>query len=441
MPERMRLPQAGVRDTAAYVSEVLAPNVAKGVIIRRPAVVGMAQRMGLDRRAVRRLQHMRDKYGRGPVHIPLPLRPQAVILAPEHAHRVLDNTPEPFAAAETMKKAALKHFEPKMVLISHGAERAERRRINEEVLQSACPVHSLAEPFLRVVDEEAAALSARVERQSVLDWDAYIGAWYRVVRRVVLGDSARDDHELTHMLGDLRAHANWAFARPIDTRLRERFLRRLRTHLERAESGSLAEVLAHIPKNEHSAALMQVPQYLFAFDPAGMASFRALALIAAHPEQAERAQAEIRERGAGDLPFLRACVLESLRLWPTTPVVLRETTTETEWENGVMPAGTTVIIVAPYFHRDDRNLEYADRFAPDIWLRERTEQDWPLIPFSGGPAYCPARNLVLMLTSNMLAALLKDKDIQQEPNVFLDARRALPATLDNYSLSFTLRPR
>lgn len=148
----------------------------------------------------------------------------------------------------------------------------------------------------------------------------------------------------------------------------------------------------------------QVPQWLFAFDAATWAGFRALGLLAAQPGAVDRARDEL--RGLPDLPFLRATVLESVRLWPTTPAILRDTTQDTEWEGGTLPAGASVLIFASYFHRDETRLPEAHRFAPELWLRERTDQDWPLVPFSGGPGICPGRNLVLLTTSLLLAGLV-----------------------------------
>lgn len=142
-----------------------------------------------------------------------------------------------------------------------------------------------------------------------------------------------------------------------------------------------------------------------------------------------------------DLPLLRACVLESLRLWPTTPAVLRDRTRVTTWKTGVLPAHTGILIFAPLFHRDDRRLPYADRFSPELWLRERTSEDWPLIPFSAGPAICPGRNLVLLVTSSMLAALLERHDLRLRPATRLDRRHPLPGTLDPFTLNFHVLPR
>jgi cytochrome P450 len=439
---RRSLPMATLRETLGVVADVVVPNLAKGVIIRRPGAVAMAERFDLDRRAVRRVQKLRDKYGNGPLLLRVPIRSQALILAPEHVHRVLDNSPEPFATASSEKRAALAHFQPRGVLISHGPERADRRRFNEQVLDTDRPSHRLAERFTSVVREEAEVLLAAARRNEDLAWDEFAVTWFRVVRRVVIGDAARDDELLTDLIAQLRSDANWAFLRPRRTGLRKRFYARLKAHLARAEPGSLAAVMAETHATDVTAPAQQVPQWLFAFDPAGMTTFRTLALLAAHPEQAERVREEIRaaREGTGqpDLPYLRACVLESLRLWPTTPMVLRESTRETTWDEGAMPAKTGVMIFAPFFHRDEQRLPYANRFAPDIWLQDRTAEDWPLIPFSGGPAMCPGRNLVLLLSSNMLAAILDGRQVRLKPPGRLDPQRPLPATLNNYSLRFTL---
>jgi cytochrome P450 len=100
-----------------------------------------------------------------------------------------------------------------------------------------------------------------------------------------------------------------------------------------------------------------------------------------------------------------------------------------------MPAETGVLIYAPFFHRDDQRLPYADRFAPELWLKEVGHGDWPLIPFSEGPVACPGRNLVLMLGSSMLAALLEAGTPALAPGRRLDPAR-LPGTLDPYTLRF-----
>jgi hypothetical protein len=290
---RPGLPTATISDTLAVVADVILPTVAKGPVIRRPRMVALAEWLDLDRRAVRRMQRIRDRYGSGPLLLRIPGRSQAVILAPEHVHRVLDGSPEPFAAASIEKRAALSHFEPGGVLISQGPGRADRRRFNEVVLDTSRPTHRLGRRFRQLVREEMAELVTEARRSGHLSWDDFTAAWFCLVRRVVFGDAARDDRALTDMLAALRSDANWASLRPKRTRLRRRFYDRLNGHLARAEPGSLAAEMAGALITQRTVPAQQVPQWLFAFDAAGIATFRALALLASHPDQARRAQGEI----------------------------------------------------------------------------------------------------------------------------------------------------
>ncbi|MCI2267013.1 cytochrome P450 [Sediminivirga luteola] len=467
------LPRATALETAQVLRDVQAPMIAKGPIIRRPRVVGVIERFGLEGRAVARMQALSDRYGSGPLMLAVPGRDIALVLDPEHVHRVLAETPEPFAPGEMLKRNALKHFEPEVALVSHGTERAQRRRLNEQVLDDGHPVHRMAGDFLPVVEQEAVALLETADRAgSVLAWDEFKAAWYRVVRRVVLGDSAADDTELTDLMEKLRADGNWAFFKPVDTRARAELHSRLQAALDRAEPGSLAAFMARADAGPDDSPINQIPQWLFAFDPAGMATFRALALLAAHPERmaqarrevAARASESVSEQATGQasgpsggaagraagssgtaplkpLGLLRATVLESLRLWATTPMLLRQTTREVGFDHGVLPAGATVLIFAPFFHRDDRHVEVAHRFAPELWDPDRTAEagapvGWPLVPFSAGPGICPGRHLVLLLTSSFLARLIGDREIAVASHR-LDPEH-LPSLLSNFALEFRL---
>lgn len=432
--------RASARDTARVTAQVLLPLVARGLIVRRPWVVAVAERIDADRRAVRLLQSLRSRYGPGPLLLRLPLRSVAVVLSPEHVHRVLDGSPEPFAVATVEKRAALSRFQPHGLLISPADARPDRRRFNEAVLDSGAPVHGMAGDLVAKVREEAGTVIAPAARAGHLGWDDFARAWWRIVRRVVLGDGARTDDAVTDVLAELRAEANWAYLRPPGERRRAAFDRRLRAHLQRAEPGSLAHLVATTPATAQTVPHDQVPQWLFAFDAAGMATFRALALLATHPEQAARARDELAGRDLSqpqDLPHLRACVLESLRLWPTTPGVLRESTVETTWDGGgTLPARTSLLIFAPLFHRDDRRMEHAHRFQPDLWSDPGAAQRWPLIPFSDGPARCAGENLVLLVTSTLLAALLEHHRFRLRSARRLRRRHGLPGTLDPFRLRF-----
>ncbi len=103
--------------------------------------------------------------------------------------------------------------------------------------------------------------------------------------------------------------------------------------------------------------------------------------------------------------------MESLRLWPTTPAILRETRRPVAWRGGSLPADSLVLIFTPFFHRDEETFADAHRFAPEIW-EGAADHALPLaglVPFSAGPARCPAHDLVPMIASFALGLVLSRK--------------------------------
>jgi cytochrome P450 len=435
---------ATVPDTARIAAGVLAPLIAQGVLVRRPTAVALAERLGADRRAVRLLQRVRDRYGARVLPLRIPGRSLALVLTADDARRVLADTPDPFATDNREKTGALAHFQPDGVLISHGPQRIERRAFNEAALETDRPLHDLAGDFTTAVRAEAVPLAADAAATGHLTWDAFLPAWWRAVRRAFLGAGARDDDHLTDLLTRLRADGNWSYLHPRRATVRRAFTRRLADHLDRAEPGSLAAHAAALPTTPDTRPADQFAHWLFASEPAGMAAYRALALLAAHPEQAERARAEIAGADSAaphTYPFLRATVLESVRLWPTTPVILRDTTAPTTWDGTELPAGTALAVLPSFLQRDDTVLPYADRFAPGVWLDGSGDASPSLLPFSAGPARCPGRDVVLQLTTALLAALLADADVGIVPPSPLRPDRPLPNTLDHFHLRFAVVPR
>ncbi|TWP53363.1 cytochrome P450 [Lentzea tibetensis] len=368
------------------IFSVLLTPLAKGVIIRRPRVMALAERQQWDACGIRAMQRLRAKHGLAPYPLRIFGRQFALLIDPAEVERVLEHSPEPFAPATREKTAALRHFQPHGVLTSRGELRELRRAFNEIVLAADVDVEA-------VVEYE---VDRMLQHTTTLDWDTFAVCWWRIVRRIVLGTGARDDNGLTDSLAALRRAANWAFLRPQRRGLRRRFQRGLAVHLDRAEQGTLAAAIADVPVAPGVDPYGQVPHWLFAFDAAGMSTFRALTL-----------------------PPDDLAVLEAVRLWPTTPLLLRESTVD----------GTTYLIYTPFFHRDDETLPFAHRFAPEIWRNGRKPA---LVPFSAGPGVCPGRDLVLRTGAAVLTALRARHHFT--PSVSFGPE--LPATLNHFGLRF-----
>lgn len=358
---------------------------------------------------------------------------------------MLAEAPTPFHPANREKRKALEWFQPHGVLISRGPIRERRRVVNEAALDTHSDLHRLAPLFTDVIAAEMADLVAETLAGRRLDSAMFMTAWWRMVRHLVLGSRARDDEAITDQLLRLRKAGNWSFLSLPHYRRRNQFIEHLYRYAEQPESGTLVSALAEVPSGGAVDPVGQMPQWIFALDAAGMAVCRALALFATHPEQHALAMVETDQPSEPLLrPYLRASLLESVRIWPTTPTILRDTTEDTTWRDGVerfsIAKGAGLMIVTPAFHRDGQLLPFAHQFVPDIWLDGRAQQHAQLVPFSAGPAECPGRNLVLLVTSTVLANLLGSMNLKLTSTPRLSPEAPLPMTLNQLALKFDAEP-
>ncbi|UNI15403.1 hypothetical protein JDV02_001938 [Purpureocillium takamizusanense] len=109
------------------------------------------------------------------------------------------------------------------------------------------------------------------------------------------------------------------------------------------------------------------------------------------------------------LPYLRACLDESLRLFPPTPHGLpRKTPPEGMYIMGrYVPGNTTVSISALVAHRDETVFPDAEQFLPERFLGEngRALQS-SFISFSAGARGCIGRNISYLEQAVLLASLV-----------------------------------
>ncbi|CAN5780465.1 cytochrome P450 [soil metagenome] len=430
----------------AALADLGAASIAAGVLARRRPVVRILERLQADTRAITRLHQLRRQFGSGPVELAIPGRRIIVVLDPSDVAEVLAGAPTPFHPANWEKRKALEWFQPHGVLISQGPIRQQRRAVNEAALDTGSDLHRLAPSFTAVIAEEAQLLIDEALATGRLKSAQLMTAWWKMVRRVMVGRSAREDDAITDELLRLRRAGNWSFLSLPHYRRRSRFLEHLYRYAEDPEPGTVVSALAEVPAAGAVDPVGQMPQWLFAFDAAGMALCRALALLATHPEQRAKALADLGSPAEPALrPYLRACMLESVRIWPTTPTILRDTTCETRWRKGAdqfsLAAGAGLMIVTPAFHRDEQLLPFAHTFTPEIWLDGRAQQYPQLVPFSADPAECPGRHLVLLVTSTLLAALLDSSNVELTSTPTLSPQVPLPMTLNQLTLKFAVSAR
>jgi cytochrome P450 len=427
------LPSASLLENARFNALVVVPNAVKGLFRPRRQAVAALTRAGVDRRAVGLLRGISRSHGPGPVWVRVVKDRALLVLSRDDVRRVLGGSPHPFASDPEGKRKGMTAFQPDALTISRDGAWENRRPFNEAVLDTGRP-HRLTDRFAAVVREEAAELLRGADsNEGRLEWGAWHRTLRRITRRVVLGDAAREDESLTELLGELMSEANRMPGEPSE-RLPE-LTERIRRYVDAGEEGSLVSLFAEAPSDEETRVEGQVPHWLFAtHDTLAINAFRCLALISSHPRQRAAVESELAGDAAGG-PYLAACLHEAMRLWPTTPMLARETVEDVEWDGATVPAGTQVLIVNTFMHRDPDRHDFADRFAPEAWTDGTAADDWSFNHLSHGPQGCPGSGLALLVGTTLLATLLGERHVRLvEPR--LDPERPLPHMLDFFALRF-----
>jgi cytochrome P450 len=443
------LPRASLLENAGFTLTYAFPSLLRGALIPQPFWTELAVRLNTGKWAVATVERLSGRHGGRSVLLHGVLGDTLLILTTEDVRRVLESPVELFSVDAREKQRALEPFAPDALNASPPSLRGQRRPFNEAVLDYGHEPHRFAERFLAIVGEEITTLIAA---GGVLDYDRSLAGFRRISRRCVLGDAAADDTELSEEHSRLREDGNWlglkVWNRGRDARLRASMDNRIRRYVDTAEPGTLVSLFPSSPQSPETDPNGQVPFWLMALDAVRTVVVNALALLATDSAARERAVKEIAATdlahgrgtlpGLADLHFVRACVQESIRLWPAAPTLVRRTTTDTEWDGTTVPAGTRVLIPAAVFHRA-RTSPNANRLAPEIWLEGSGDSDWSLNLFSRGGAQCAGRNLALVLATASLAELLRQAEFGLlKPKLSPD--RPLPYAMNPLTTRFAIKP-
>lgn len=110
------------------------------------------------------------------------------------------------------------------------------------------------------------------------------------------------------------------------------------------------------------------------------------------------------------LPYLRACLDESLRLFPPTPHALPRETPAGGLSilDDYVPGGISVGVSALVAHRNEVVFPQAEKYIPERWLGEEGKNLQPyFLSFSAGARGCIGRNISYLEQTVVLASLLR----------------------------------
>jgi cytochrome P450 len=272
-----------------------------------------------------------------------------------------------------------------------------------------------------------------------LTWTEFEDLFDHITLRVIFGDGARTDQELTGLLEQLMGEANRIVALGESDEYNELY-EKLEGKLANPEPGSLVARIPDAPHTDHTRVTHQIPHWMFAMrDTLGANTYRALAAIAGSPAVEQGVRRELDGADLTDphalagMRYLEGCLAEAMRLWPTTPLLAREAVRDTEILGEKIDEGTQVMMLNAFNHRDTGQVPDADQFNPHRW--DSGEPDYRFNHLSNGTQNCPGGPLVYLLGKAVLAQVLTEYDLKLvEPE--LPESGPMPAMLDFFCIRF-----
>ncbi|KAH8299801.1 hypothetical protein KR044_005969, partial [Drosophila immigrans] len=203
-----------------------------------------------------------------------------------------------------------------------------------------------------------------------------------------------------------------------------------------ANSDAEKSVLEKLLAINHKYAVVMAMDMLFAGVDTTTSTFAAILLaMSQHPEKQARLRAEIRGilpekdtpltvESMKNLPYLRACIKESLRYYPLTSANVRTTRQELVLSGYTVPEGSEIAMVHLNLWRNPKHFSQPDEFIPERWLREgQTESSgcpaatkpshpFAYLPFGFGARSCIGRRIAEMELEIGVARLLRHFEVE-----------------------------
>jgi cytochrome P450 len=196
-----------------------------------------------------------------------------------------------------------------------------------------------------------------------------------------------------------------------------------------AEEGNIvAQLLGHreadgAPLPDRAIRDELVTLFLATYETTAAMLAWTLYLICTHPQVERRVRAELDHvlRGAlpgtdaaRRLPFLYDVLRESLRLYPSIPILGRAAARNTRIGDTKVP-WTSEVLISPWaIQRSSRYFPEPLAFRPERWTPEfeRALPRYAYFPFSGGPRVCMGQHMAVQEAMQILATLLQFAELE-----------------------------
>ena len=152
----------------------------------------------------------------------------------------------------------------------------------------------------------------------------------------------------------------------------------------------------------------------------------ALHLLGRHPDAQRRVRAEVAEvagdgritpRHVAALAYTTMVLKETMRLYPSAPLLGRRAVEDDVICGYRIPAGADVVVAPWVVHRHPGFWDQPHRFDPGRFTpeRERARHRYAWFPFGGGPRGCIGQHFSMLESVTALAMLVREFDLVTPP--------------------------
>lgn len=133
---------------------------------------------------------------------------------------------------------------------------------------------------------------------------------------------------------------------------------------------------------------------------------------------------ELTVQNMKNMPYLRACIKESIRLNPLGPGTMRQTNQDLELDGYKIPKGTDIIMNTEELMRETKHFPEALKYIPERWLRDnnnlkeqcphakKSENPFVYMPFGFGPRMCIGKRIVDLELEIGLTKILRNYKVE-----------------------------
>ncbi|XP_073828615.1 uncharacterized protein [Musca autumnalis] len=123
----------------------------------------------------------------------------------------------------------------------------------------------------------------------------------------------------------------------------------------------------------------------------------------------EDEERSVNMRELQDLKYLDAVIKESLRLYPSVPIIQRYTDKDVEVYDQTIPAKSTVTLLVYALARDPDIFPNPDAFIPDRFFSNAAQKHNPFAytPFSAGPRNCIGQKFAVLEMKSTISMVLR----------------------------------